>query len=203
MDCGRRRGSIRRCLAVMATLLATAVGPAAGQQRPPERFIDRGVCPFECCTYRTWTALAPIPVYRREAAAEGPILVLPPGEQFFAQGGNVHLSPVGLAVTVDTLSLLGLQDTVRPRHVTSGDSLYILSYLGEGSYHVWYSGPVWISGELWPGEGEDTAKWHSHYPTRLIREPVAHWWTRIRRQSGDSGWILMDSAAVDGADACG
>jgi hypothetical protein len=204
LECVARVFSIRhRRMIVIATLAAAAVRPALAQQPPPEPFIDREVCPFECCTYRTWTALAPIPVYGREAAAGHPVWTLERGEQFLAQGGNVHLSRVGVAVVVDTFSLLGLQDTIRPTHVDAGDSLFVLSFLGEGSYRIWYRGRVWISGELWPGEREDTAKWHSRYPTKLIREPIAHWWVRIRGRSGRSGWILMDDAPVDGADACG
>ena len=31
-----------------------AVVPAAAQRTHPATFLDRGACPFECCTYGRW-----------------------------------------------------------------------------------------------------------------------------------------------------
>ncbi len=33
-----------------------SVTPWANAQQPPKVHIDRGACPFECCTYREWVA---------------------------------------------------------------------------------------------------------------------------------------------------
>jgi hypothetical protein len=38
----------------------------AGEQNTKPRlpYLDWGACPFECCTYREWVAIAPIDVYK-------------------------------------------------------------------------------------------------------------------------------------------
>src|SRR6476646_10496452 len=47
-------------LALGAVLLIGATDPkpmfAASADAPPDPFIHKGACPFECCTYRDWTA---------------------------------------------------------------------------------------------------------------------------------------------------
>ena len=41
----------------LGLLLAPVVAAqTAGEQKPPNVYIDKGACPFECCTYREWVA---------------------------------------------------------------------------------------------------------------------------------------------------
>jgi len=63
--CAERR---RTALLTVRTILATAIsllgivlvsecsGQSTGERKPPSIHIDKGACPFECCTYREWVA---------------------------------------------------------------------------------------------------------------------------------------------------
>ena len=192
---------------ILLTIAFSLLCPAAvpGQARPPEPYIDRDVCPFECCVYREWVARSSIPAYDR---AEGHAVVfrLRPGERFAALGGNVHLRRIGVAVASDTVRL-DTGDTLRaPVRLTPGDTLYVLSYLGEGAFNVWFRGKRYETFGFWPEPGQEStttiAVGAVPVAGTLLRAPIFDWWVRVRNANRQTGWILMDEAHVDGEDLC-
>ncbi|MGH7517074.1 MAG: hypothetical protein ACREOC_06345 [Gemmatimonadales bacterium] len=190
-----------------AAILLLAIGglapaPVGAQLQPPEPFIDRGLCPFECCTYREWTARTPVRVVGQEGEPGPTRFTLRPGERFTALGGNVHLPRAGIAIAVDTVTMDG--DSVHPPVLLRpGDTVYVLTYLGEGMYHVWYQGAVRETFGFWPAPDEDTTRAGTPYPGRLLRSAEEHWWVQVRTAGGERGWVLMDSVDVSGSDLCG
>src|SRR4051812_37933621 len=39
--------------------------------KPPIPYLDRGACPFECCTYRRWTVEANTVIYKQRSETSG------------------------------------------------------------------------------------------------------------------------------------
>lgn len=185
----------------LLVLLTVAIPARLAAQRPHEPYIDDGACPFECCTYRDWTALNAIRVYAAPRKAAPVSFTIPRGERFRALTGHVRFDRVGVVVMRHPMTLSGDQDrdTVR---VAPGDTVYVLSDMGEGYVRLWVRGHVVSEEEFWMAPGQDQSG-DPHARGILIREPVEMWWVKVRSRTGRIGWIRMDQAEERGADACG
>jgi hypothetical protein len=158
---------------------------------PPASYENWGVCPFECCSYREWTARADVPVHAQRSDGSRVLFHLRPDEPVDALTGVVvtgHPAPV----TIDRAVRDGyVEGRDGPQlSLQSGDVVYMLTPLGEGAYRFWYRGKVYTSGadlQAMPGvEGKDL---------------VMTWWKQVRNKSGRTGWTRSD--AFDHVDACG
>ena len=186
----------------------SVVGATAllGQVRPPEPHVERGVCPFECCTYRDWTADSTIRVYREEGSRAAVALLLARGDTFQAVTGNVHIVRLGIVRMRRPYTVFSETDA-RPPNVLDtiplgvNDTAYVLSYRGEGYYDVWIRGQVHAVAAFW--DDRRLYPRPTGTPGVLVQEPDERWWVQIRTRDGRTGWILMSEAAVSGADACG
>jgi hypothetical protein len=54
------------------TFLCGSSSLAQRNSKPPQPFIDRGACPFECCTYRSWDVTEPT-VVRKAMNERSPV----------------------------------------------------------------------------------------------------------------------------------
>lgn len=176
------------------TLVMQARGPLDRRPAAPLR-ID-GACPFECCTYGTWTTSAVTIVYEEPdpASAQWPV---PAGTRVEAATGFVLLTQIGVAVARDTVRMY--TENGAERLAAAGDTLFILDNVGEGFRRVWHDGAVLqtdaVSGIV-PVEGPPAAE--------VLVEPRQEWWARIRTAEGVEGWLWMDrTERMEGADACG
>ncbi|MEO7538435.1 MAG: hypothetical protein ABIV21_00265 [Pyrinomonadaceae bacterium] len=144
---------------------------AFGQRiaKPPQPFIDRGACPFECCTYRDWDVTAPTAV-RKDMNDRSPIAFrLRKGERVVGVTGVVVTTSPGIA-TVLRSEKLGKVDLKR------GDTVYLLTYLGEGFNKIWHKGRI-VEAETY-----DESK------LRVNRQPKAVWWVKVKNRRGQIGW---------------
>lgn len=150
--------------------LGTLTFTANGQNgRPPIPYIDKGACPFECCTYREWTVDKPTAV--RSAMQDGSSVAfrLKKSERVKGLTGVVITSQPGEVRVLKRTKIGKL--TARP-----GDTLYLLTYVGEGFHRVWFKGKI-TEEETW----DKTI-------FRQIRSPKAVWWVKIRNSRGQTGW---------------
>lgn len=189
---------MRTTLPLASTLVLFSVSLSA-QARPAEPYIQRGVCPFECCTYREWVATNSIVVYQTEGSADT-LFILQPQESFAAITGNVHLIHLGVVVLKQPFTIAA-EDSIPELKLSAGDSAYVLSYRGEGWYDVWIRGRIRTLPSFWDDRREYPRP--TDRPGRLVREPQDVWWVQVRSRDGRLGWIRMDQAHVGGADACG
>jgi hypothetical protein len=159
-------------------------------QRPPENYIAKGACPFECCRYGNWTAAHDTEL----VAAPGDRRVVgraTKGSRVDALTGEVHLRPEPV------LALMNV-DGGPPK-----DSIaFALDYQGEGYRNVYSQGRVVsvfapIADYCFrPSEACWAETLDSHEERR---EPV--WWVKIRLSNGITGWT--DKAdRFDGKDGC-
>ena len=154
--------------AILSILIA-AFAVFGQNSRPTMPFVDKGACPFECCTYREWTVDRTTAV--RSAMRDGSSIAfrLKKGERVRGLTGTVITSQPG-EVRVLKRTKIG-RFTAQP-----GDTLYLLTYVGEGFHRVWYKGRI---------TEEET---YDRKFFRELRKPKAVWWVKVRNSKGQIGW---------------
>ena len=151
-------------------IFVSGVAAVSGQNsRPPIPFVDKGACPFECCTYREWTVDKA--TITRSAMRDGSSVAfrLKKGEKVKGLTGSVITSQPGEVRVLKRTKIGKL--TAQP-----GDTLYPLTYVGEGFHRVWYKGKI-TEEETW----DKTI-------FRQIRQPKSVWWVKVRNSRGQIGW---------------
>jgi hypothetical protein len=151
----------------------------------PKYYIDKGACPFECCTYREWSVDKTTEIHK-EPKVSSPILgTAKKGTKALAQTGEVHTKPGKLIVRKKA-------NTFR-----KGDVLWVYTYLGEGYFKIWYRGKFI----------EDQIDFNIRNPSvddwgyfEIL--PDSKWWVRIRTNSGLEGWT-NEPGNFSNQDACG
>ncbi len=83
---------------VVAIFLFVAVTSWAQSARPKVPFIQRDICPFECCQYGNWTARSVLKAFKNEGDDSTVFFTIPIGESFTAIGGNVHILKLGVII---------------------------------------------------------------------------------------------------------
>jgi hypothetical protein len=158
---------------VLGILLTMGILPAMvngqGSSKPPTPFVDKGACPFECCTYREWTVDKATLVRSAMRDRASVTFRLKRGERVQGMTGVVITSQPGV-VRVLKRTKIG-RFTANP-----GDRLYLLTYVGEGFHKVWFRGN--ISEE----ETYDETKFSA------ISKPKAVWWVKVKNRRGRIGW---------------
>lgn len=184
--------------AVCCAVLACA---ARAQSRPPRNYEDRGACPFECCTYRDWGVRADTVFYKTRSTKSGVAFHAKKGESVRGLTGVVITIEPGRAVATGDMKLGG--NGSREVKVDKGAMLYLLHYQGEGFYKIWYRG------RIYEDQPESDAEHAARPPNvsslpyiRLLREPNAVWWVRVRDRRGRTGWSMQTRHFGD-MDACG
>ncbi len=157
-----------------------------------------GACPFEGCTYTSWTTSGETAVYAVAGDTSSTAFMLPAGTHMEADRGFVLLTRIGVYVADRPTEVFVTADETHA--VAAGDTLLVLDYEGEGSYRVWHGGVLAFSGAgadlPVPGQGTPAL--------RQTVEPAQQWWAHVHLADGRDGWLWMDETPpVEGADAFG
>ena len=180
--------SADRTLAASGTL-KVEMGRQLGT-RPTAPLRIEGACPFECCTYGTWTTTKQTRVFRHADDTTNVAFTVPSGTKLDAGTGHILLSQIGTAVARDSVRLYQSHESYRL--AAPGDTLLLLDYVGEGTYHVWHADSVYQTGLMAPSALEQ------------IQEPLSSWWARVTTPGGREGWLWMNQTPpLQGVDACG
>jgi hypothetical protein len=160
----------KNSFAIAALLCGLIVSVALAQKNgPPVPYIDKGACPFECCTYREWNVVKPT-VIRTAMNDTSPIVArLKAGEKVRGMTGVVITTEPGIVQALK-------RTTVGNMRVNPGDRVYVLTNLGEGFAKVWFKGRIVQS------EPYDESIF------KLIRETKSVWWVKIKDRRGRIGW---------------
>jgi hypothetical protein len=151
----------------------------------PVFYIDKGACPFECCTYRDWGTERTTKLYAEPKTSSTVVGVAEKGTTVKAQTGEVHTKPGKLIVRRDL-------STFR-----KSDILWVYTYLGEGFFKIWYQGKFI----------EDQIDFNIRNPTPVDWGyfeimPTSVWWARVRTPNGLEGWT-NETENFSNQDACG
>jgi hypothetical protein len=165
---------------------------AIARDTPPNPYHSWGVCPFECCTYREWTADADVAVHAKRSEQAPVLFHLRRGESFDALTGVVVTrNPAAIKVSQAVRDGY-VEGSDEPQlSLKPGDVVYMLTPLGEGAYLFWYKGKVYRAGSI-EMQGNPGIEWKGMSLT---------WWKQVRNKAGKTGWTRSDR--FTNADACG
>ena len=177
---------------VLAASWARADAPASMPALPYE---SPGACPFECCTYRTWTVQADTDILS-DRTTGAPVA-------FRVRKGETVVGVTGVVVTTSPGRARAWKDTVigdleARIAVRRGETVHLLHYLGEGYWKTWVRGREIEINEI--GCMGDT---NTPQPCglRILSKPRTTWWVKIR--SGErEGWTRQVDR-FGNIDACG
>ena len=170
------------CFFLILTGQASAQ-PQPAQPKMPYR--DAGACPFECCTYRDWTANKATVL--RTQMNEGSSIA------FRVKKGEKVRGVTGVVITARAGVVRALKNTAvgdNNTRVKTGELLYLLTYTGEGFYDTWFKGKVF------------SYSFYDNKSLKLVSEPTSVWWVKIRNSKGKVGWTKLPDN-FDNKDSCG
>ncbi|WP_061941962.1 hypothetical protein [Collimonas pratensis] len=178
-----------RLLVLTVLLLSNTL--AVAQNTPPPNYESWGVCPFECCTYREWTADGEIAVHQDRNEKSAVVFQLRSGQPVDGVNGVVVAEKPGVIIVDRAIRDGYIKGSDQPQlSLSAGDVVYVVSPLGEGSYLFWYEGKIYQSGNNLAG-----------MPGVDGRAAKMTWWKQVRNKSGKSGWTASDK--FKNVDACG
>jgi hypothetical protein len=175
-------------LAVLSLTLASTL-VRAGQSAlsgPPIAYEDAGACPFEGCVYREWQAIETV-IVRRARFANGAIA-------FTARKGEAITALTGVVVTTSPGQVrfrkpVNLSSSSGSVHVEPGETLYLLTYRGEGFTKAWFKGKFY---EELDGSTAFFNDICATDPNRcagaIVEQPKQVWWVQIKNGKGQIGW---------------
>ncbi len=170
----------RALFAVLASaMLATAAPAATPMSTPPNPFIDKGACPFECCTYRDWTTTKPVTLLDKPDG-NTKVVSIPAKTVVRGVTGDVYSIPVSVKAT----------HAFADSPIKKGDTFYALHSEGEGFWLVWFKGKTY------------TVDMSDPVDNAYLQKASNKWWVQIRLKNGKWGWVLNDDQ-FDNQDSCG
>lgn len=175
----------KKCLALFIFGVLLFCGEQISAQTPKLPYKDVGACPFECCTYRQWTANKATIVYK-EMRDNSPIA-------FKVKSREKVTGITGVVITTKAGLVKALKNYTTPNaniRIKAGDIFYLLTYRGEGFYLIWYKGKEFVDEIYEQGEA------------RVLSQPEAVWWVKIKNRRGQIGWTRL-AENFDNKDSCG
>jgi hypothetical protein len=163
------------CQGALVATAQTSQSRSTIDSVPPSPYIDKGACPFECCTYRNWTASQGIALVEQPNSKKI-VARIHKGEKVQALTGEVHSIPLRVVAGQDHPDA----------GVKRGEVIYILHYTGEGYWKVWHNGRL-VEIDNFSDKGP--------YPQRT-------WWVKVKTTSGIVGWTISHGN-FSNQDACG
>jgi hypothetical protein len=194
-------GALVTCLAALSIRGSGAPQGRAGAKAPgpPVPYEDVGACPFEGCVYREWIANARVDV-RSGRRPDDPIV-------FSLRRGDRVQAITGIVITVKPGRVqfkapVDLASSAGPVHVQPGETLYLLTYHGEGETTAWLKGRLYdrLDGtEFFNALCEDRP---AACNGSILERPQSVWWVRLRSVRGVMGWT-RETEKLDNKDALG
>ena len=178
---------------VLLSFLFAGSMAAAQDIKPPTPYLDRGACPFECCTYRRWTVEADTVVYKQRSETSGVAFRVKKGDHVTGVTGIVVTLKPGKVVVKKAHVL----DQDRKLRLKPGDVFYLLHYEGEGYSKIWFRGKIYSDEIPLPGTGQAASA-----AFQVVSEPDTVWWVQVKNSRGQIGWTKQHDH-FGNMDACG
>lgn len=176
-------------------LLLASIHVAAQQKEHPATYVDKGACPFECCTYRRWKVLRNTVIYASPDKRTRRVGTLKKGTWVRGLTGEVRTLTPGKFVVRRDHDKYSYQDV-----------LWVYTPLGEGFYRVWFKGRmIQESLDFMSGPYETTSPSCVETPDCWgeIEVPLKTvWWVKVRSAAGWIGWTDQ-TKNFGNMDACG
>jgi hypothetical protein len=176
-------------------------GQSASHEAPPVPYVDAGACPFEGCAYREWTANDTVIVRTARHTTASVAYVIRKGERITALTGIVTTVKAGRVRFRNTVNLQTASGTL---HVERGQTLYLLTYRGEGFTKAWFLGRIYDDVDGAMAFFNDLCGRNPRVPCdgEILERPQSIWWVEVRNARGQTGWTDQP-ARFDGKDSLG
>lgn len=174
---------LKKYLAIVSFLLLLVLSNQSDAQTLKLPYKDVGACPFECCTYRQWSAKKQTTIYKEMKDGSPIAFRIKKGEKVMGVSGVVITTKAGVVKVLKNNKLGKV-------NLKAGDTLYILTNLGEGFQKIWYKGRI-IAEQVY----DDSL-------FKQLSEPKSIWWVKIKNRRGRIGWSKLPEN-FDNKDACG
>jgi len=178
---------------------------------------DAGACPFEGCVYRGWRANDTVAARLARSTTAEIVFTVRKGETITALTGVVVTTSPGRVrfrepadlrwADLETVNIRGVS-VRRPNqsgilHVEPGDTLYLLTYHGEGSTTAWFKGRLYqeLDGAMAFFNAVCDVD-PSRCVGQIVERPQRVWWVQIRNAQGQTAWT-NEPDKFDGKDALG
>lgn len=158
-------------------------------EKPPDNYIAKDVCPFECCRYGNWTVLEDTDLVSSPGSSHV-VGTAKKGSRVVGLTGEVHLKPDPVVV---------LTEGDLPKNSIA----FILDYGGEGYGHVYTRGKVvdtLLGYAKYCFRPSETCWGETLLPSTEREKQI--WWVKVRLPSGIVGWTDKPDDFGD-KDACG
>ncbi|MCX6544001.1 MAG: hypothetical protein NTV05_06250 [Acidobacteria bacterium] len=182
----------------MCALQGEAFTSLHGQRaKPPVPYEDIGACPFEGCVYRAWTANAPVSVRSDRKASAPVVYAISRGEQVTALTGVVVIVKPGRVQFPKAVTLRTASGSLS---VAPGQTLFLLTYRGEGFFKAWFEGRMYdeLDGTIFYNGVCDFEP--ARCTGKIVERTESIWWVQVRNRRGQTGWT-RDVGKFDGKDA--
>ncbi len=168
--------------------------------KPPIPYVDIGACPFEGCVYREWVANSAVMIRKERSKTALLAFTVKKGERVTALTGVVITTKPGRVLFRESINLDSDSGVL---HIEPGETLFLLTYQGEGSTKAWFQGKIYdhVLGETAFFDSR-CEKDPSRCVGRIVERPVSEWWVQIRNSRGQIGWT-KETDKFDGKDALG
>lgn len=163
------------------------------QTNPPTTFVDRGACPFECCTYRQWKTEKTTVAYARPDERSKII-----GK--FLKGAKVKALTGEVRTVASRFVVKKAHEKYRP-----GDILWVYTYFGEGVFKIWHQEKMYqenLEFSPYGGSMGKRCEVEAQCWGELDKELQMTWWVKIKSAKGWTGWT-NHAENFSGADQCG
>jgi hypothetical protein len=153
-------------------------------RKPPQHYVAKGACPFECCRYGSWTVLAETELVSAPGSRRV-VGMASAGTAVTALTGEVHAAPDPVVVLKDG----GPSGDTEPGDLPKGSIAFILDTGGEGYGEVYSRGKilnVFIGVSQYCFEITDGCWGETLLPRSKQKDQV--WWIKIRLANGIIGW---------------
>lgn len=179
-SCPKNRTLLLFSIGTLLLILFPSIGCYSLHAQPAIPYIQKNICPSECCRYGLWTAKSNLKLNKKEGDSSVVAFTVKSGEKITAIRGNVHVVKLGILVVKKPIKFNNKSlDTF-----SEGEKIYVLSYGGEGYYDLWHKGKLLDidlddSDQIW-GNSE------------LVQTPHMIWWVLVKNYKSKKGWLKID-----------
>jgi hypothetical protein len=177
-----------------------ALSRMPASEKPPDNYVARGACPFECCRYGNWTVLEDTDLVSRPGSSRV-VGRARKGSPAVGLTGEVHLTPEPVVVLAAPEPPMGV---LTADELPKNSIAFILDYTGEGYSHVYTRGKVvdaqtHLSYAKYCYRPSKDCWGETLFPSKERKEPI--WWVKVRLPNGIVGWTDKTNS-FGGQDAC-
>jgi hypothetical protein len=177
-----------------------ALSRMPASEKPPDNYVAKGVCPFECCRYGNWTVSEDTDLVSSPGSSRV-VGRARKGSRAVGLTGEVHLRPEPVVV----LTAPEADGVLTADELPKNSIAFILDYTGEGYSHVYTQGKVvevqtHLSYAKYCYRPSKDCWGETLFPSQERQEQI--WWVKVRLPNGIVGWTDKTNN-FGGTDACG